>query len=449
MRLSIFGLGHVGLTLAACLADSGFQVLGYDVDDEKIQTISNGRAPFYEPGLDILIGKAISSKRLRLVSDPEEAVLDSDITFITVGTPEKSDGSVDLTYVNQVLKSIGLALGRKREYHLVVLRSTVPPGTSREAVKALERVSGKKSGKDFGFCFNPEFLREGNAVQDTLHPDRIIIGELDEKSGNFLKDFYRRFYSGEVPPILRTTLDTAELIKYAANAFLAMKVSFINMIARLCEKIPHADVEVVARGIGLDKRIGAHFLKAGLGFGGSCFPKDLKALLAFAKRLNVRLPLVEATLQINEDQPLRAVQMAEELLGDLKGKRVAILGLAFKPNTNDMRNAVSIKLINELLKRDTMVVAYDPAAIDNAKRIFGNKIRYAKSARECLRGAEAAIIVTEWDEFKQLTPDDFIKCMKHPIMIDGRRIYDPDQISIKLTYKAIGLGPRYLNPAKR
>jgi len=448
MRLSIFGLGHVGLTLAACLADSGFQVLGYDVDEEKVHIISNGRAPFYEPELDILIEKAISSERLRLVSDPEEAVLSSDITFITVGTPEKSDGSVDLTHVNEVLKSIGSALNRKKEYHLIVLRSTVPPGTSREAVKALEKISGKKSGKDFGFCFNPEFLREGNAVQDTLHPDRIIIGELDEKSGNLLEGFYRRFHSSKTPSILRTTLENAELIKYAANAFLAMKVSFINMIARLCERIPHADVEAIARGIGLDKRIGSYFLKAGLGFGGSCFPKDLKALLAYAKRLNVRLPLVEATLQINEDQPLRAVQLAEELLGDLKGKRIAILGLAFKPNTNDMRNAVSIKLINELLEKNAIVVAYDPAAIENAKRIFGNKIKYANSARECLREAEAAIIVTEWDEFKQLTPDDFIKYMKNPIVIDGRRIYDPGQFSRKLTYKAIGLGPHRLSPTR-
>nr|HDO81056.1 UDP-glucose/GDP-mannose dehydrogenase family protein [Candidatus Bathyarchaeota archaeon] len=331
MRLSIFGLGHVGLTLAACLADNGFQVLGYDVDEKKSHMISNGRVPFHEPGLDILIGKAISSKRLCLTSDPEEAVLSSDITFITVGTPEKPDGSADLTYVDEALKSIGSALSRKKDYHLVVLRSTVPPGTSREAVKALEKISGKKGEENFGFCFNPEFLREGNAVQDTLYPDRIIIGELDKKSGDLLEDFYKRFHSSKMPPLLRTTLENAELIKYAANAFLAMKVSFINMIARLCERIPHADVEVVAKGVGLDKRIGAYFLKAGLGFGGSCFPKDLKALLAYAKRLNVRLPLVEATLQINEDQPLRAMQLAEELLGDLKGKRIAILGLAFKP----------------------------------------------------------------------------------------------------------------------
>ena len=313
----------------------------------------------------------------------------------------------------------------------------------------MEKISGKKSGEDSGFCFNPEFLREGNAVQDTLHPDRIIIGELDEKSGKLLEGFYRRFHSSKTPPILRTTLENAELIKYAANAFLAMKVSFINMIAGLCERIPHADVEVVAKGIGLDKRIGAYFLKAGLGFGGSCFPKDLKALLVYARGLNVRLPLVEATLQINENQPLRAVQLAEDLLGDLKGKRIAILGLAFKPNTNDMRNAVSIKLINELLKRGAMVVAYDPAAVDNAKRVFRNKIKYANSARECLRGAEAAIIVTEWDEFKQLTPGDFIKCMKRPIVIDGRRIYDPGQFGRKLTYKATGLGPDHLGHARR
>jgi len=440
-RLSFFGLGYVGLTTAACFASKGFQVICFDVDKAKVNAVNRGELPFHEPGLDKLTKSSVNRGLLKATSDFKEAILKSDITFITVGTPSKEDGSIDLTYIREASKMIGRALKTKSDWHLVVVKSTVIPTTTEKMVKPIiEQESGKICGRDFGLCMNPEFLREGSAVEDTFNPDRIVIGEYDERSGERLVKLYQEFYGENTPPIIRTSLVNAELIKYVSNAFLAMKVSFINMVANLCERIPGADVEVVARGIGMDKRIGPYFLKAGLGFGGSCFPKDLKALLAYARKIGVDLPLVEMTLKINEDQPLKAVQMAKELLGDLKGRRIAILGLAFKPNTDDMRNAVSIKLINELLKRGAIVVAYDPAAVDNAERIFGNKIEYANSARECLRGAEAAIIVTEWDEFKQLTPDDFINHMKKPIVIDGRRIYNPEQFSRKLTYKAIGLG---------
>lgn len=438
--ISIFGLGYVGLTLAVGLATRGFKVTGYDIDKEKLEYIARGEPPFYEPGLGELLQKALSEKNLALTTDPIKAVVETDVTFITVGTPENPDGSADLTYLLKALEDIGRGLLLKSSWHLIVIRSTVPPGTSRRAAKLLEKYTGKVCGRDFGLCMNPEFLREGNAVEDTLYPDRIVIGEYDKRSGDVLENLYRALHGENSPPILRTSLENAELIKYANNAFLAMKVSFINMIANLCEKIPGADVEEVAKGIGMDKRIGPYFLRAGLGWGGSCFPKDLKALLHLGRQLEVRLPLVEATIEINERQPLKAVELAEKLLGDLRGKRVAILGLAFKPGTDDMRNAVSIKIIDKLLERGAYVVAYDPKAMNNARRIFGNKIEYAENAISCVMSADCVIIATEWEEFKKLEPRDLVRHMRNPIIIDGRRVFNPKTIPENIKYVAIGLG---------
>ncbi|MEM4310922.1 MAG: nucleotide sugar dehydrogenase [Nitrososphaerales archaeon] len=279
---------------------------------------------------------------------------------------------------------------------------------------------------------------EGKAIEGTFKPDRIIIGEIDKSSGDFLEGFYKEFYSKDVPPIIRTSLVNAELIKYANNAFLAMKVSFINMIANLCQKLPNSDVEVIAKGIGLDKRIGELFLRSGAGFGGSCFPKDLKALLNFGIEKEVNLPLIEATLKINDDQPYKLIELAKELIGDLKGKRISILGLSFKPNTDDMRNAISIKIVNRLLEEGSKIIVYDPKAMKNAKRIFGNRVEYADNLEDCLKGSDCALIVTEWDEFKKLKPQDFINLMKIPAIVDGRRIYDAKDFSSKLKFSAIG-----------
>ena len=444
--LSFLGLGYVGLTYAVAFACKDFKVLGYDVDQEKAKDIATGRLPIYEPELDKLLHKSLQRRSFRIMNDPMRAVLESDITFITVGTPESADGSVNLKYIIDASRLIGEAIKHKKGWHLIVVKSTVPPGTTEKVVaKTIMETSTKRVGEDFGLCVNPEFLREGNAVKDVFNPDRIIIGAYDKKSGDYLEEVFRQFYDKNLPPIVKTNLVNAEIIKYANNAFLAMKISFINMIANLCEKIPGADVSVVAEGIGLDRRIGVDFLRAGLGFGGSCLPKDLKALQAYSKELEVELPLVEATLKINELQPLKAIQMLTDLLGNLNGRRVAVLGLAFKSNTDDMRNAVSIKIIDELLAKGAKVVVYDPAALKNAKKIFGNTIEYADSALECLRGAEAALIVTEWDEFKKLKPEDFKKVMKKPIIIDGRRIYDANEFRKIVTYKAIGLGQRSSN----
>jgi nucleotide sugar dehydrogenase len=441
--ISIFGLGYVGLTTAACLASRGFKVICFDVDEVKVDAVNSGRAPFFEPKLDELLRRAVEEGYLRAVKDPKIAILNSEVTFITVGTPSRDDGSIDLTYVESASRMIGEALRLKSGWHLVVVKSTVLPMTTENVVKRIiEEASGKSCGEGFGLCVNPEFLREGSAVEDTFKPDRIIIGEVDKRSGDFLEGIYRGFYGDGLPPIIRTTPVNAELIKYANNAFLAMKVSFINMIANLCQKIPGADVEVVARGIGLDKRIGSLFLKAGAGWGGSCFRKDIEALINFSRKMGVDLPIVEATLKVNETQPFKVVELAKELVGSLENRRISVLGLSFKPDTDDMRYAVSIKVINRLLEEGAKVIAYDPKAIPNARKIFGETIEYANSVEECLKGSECALIVTEWSVFKNLKPEEFIRLMKIPVVVDGRRMYDAKLFSSKLRFAAIGLGEK-------
>ena len=447
--LSFFGLGYVGLTSAVCFAHKGFKVIGFDADPEKIKLINSGKPPFYEPQVENLLKEALESRFLSLTHNPAEAVEGSSITFITVGTPSNPNGSINLEQVKNASMQIGQALTRKKSYHLVVVRSTVIPGTTENIVKPIiEGYSRKKCGEIWGLCFNPEFLKEGSAVKDTFNPDRIIIGEFDKASGEMLEKLYKGFYEGEMPKTIRTTLVNAELVKYANNAFLAMKVSFINMMANLCQKLSGADVEVIAEGIGLDKRIGSLFLKAGVGWGGSCFRKDLEALLDFALKNNVELPLVEATLKINNLQPYRLIELAKELIGELNGKKISVLGLAFKPETDDMRDAVSIKIVKKLLDEGACIAVYDPKAMENAKKIFGKGVKYAESIEDCLKNSECALIVTEWEEFKNLKPQNFINLMKIPAVVDGRRIYDVESFSSKLRFAAIGLGEKkYYNPA--
>jgi UDPglucose 6-dehydrogenase len=440
-HISIVGAGYVGLCTAAGFASKNCKVIIVELDMQKVNSINNAVPPFYEPGLEEVLKKVVREKNLKCTSSYEEAILNTQITFITVGTPSLPDGNIDLKFVRNSSRKIGEALVKKNEYHLVVVKSTVTPSTTNDVVKPLiEKNSKRKCGSDFGLCVNPEFLVEGAALNGVLNPDRIIIGEYDKKSGDLLESLYKDFYRENIPPIIRTNLQNAELIKYANNAFLAMKVSYINQIANLCQRIPGADVEVVAKGIGLDKRIGPLFLKAGLGWGGSCFPKDLRALLKFSRLKGTALPLTEATIHVNETQPLKAVNMAEKLLGDLKAKKVAILGLAFKPETDDVREAVSIKIVRELLRRRAKVFVYDPAAIKNVREIFGDNISYCRTTTECISNADCAIIVTEWPEFSELQPEDFASKMKRPIVIDGRRIYDPQKFSSLLEYAAVGFG---------
>jgi UDPglucose 6-dehydrogenase len=439
--ISVLGIGYVGLCTAVGFASKGYNVIASTHNAEKAAKINKGIPPFHEPNLQKLLKETVQNGRLKcLVNQTEKAVVETDLTFNAVGTPSRPDGSIDLQFIEKSTYEMGKALKQKSTYHVVIVKSTVVPGTTQDIVKPILEKESKKCGSDFGLCMNPEFLRQGSAFEDTMHTDRIVIGEYDKKSGDALENLYTDFYGENTPSIIRTTLSTAELIKYASNSLLATKISFINTMANLCEKIPGADVKTVATAMGLDKRIGPLFLNAGLGYGGSCFPKDVKALIAYSKNLGYRLELLESVENVNETQPLKAVQFCKELLGNLQGKRVAILGLAFKANTDDMREARAIPIINQLLKEGADVIAYDPVAVPTAKTIFKNKIQYAASTTACLKNADCCILITEWDEFKKLKPEDFTRRMKQPILIDGRRIYDPAEFSRKMKFTAIGLG---------
>jgi UDPglucose 6-dehydrogenase len=439
--ISIVGTGYVGLCTAIGFATKGYKVITSTNNPEKATSINKGNSPFYEPNLQQSLQKVVKNGYLKCILDREKAILKTDITLIATATPSQPNGSINLQYIESSAREVGEALNKKDRYHLVVVKSTVIPGTTHNIVKpTLEKHSNKQCGIHFGLCMNPEFLREGSALHDTLHPDRIIIGEYDKKSGDTLEGLYQDFYGDKTPATIRTNLPTAELIKYTNNAFLATKISFINTIANVCEKIPGVDITTVAKGIGLDQRINARFLRAGIGYGGSCFPKDVKAFIAFSNQLGYVPIILQAIQEVNENQAKHAVEKAKEKLTELKGKRMAILGLSFKPNTDDMREARSIPIINQLLNEGANVIAYDPAAIPNAKSIFKEKIRYASSPIDCLKDADCCIIVTEWQEFKKLMPEDFTQNMRQPILIDGRRIYNPEEFGQKLKFVAIGLG---------
>lgn len=441
-KISVFGLGRVGLVMAVCLAKHGYKVVGVDPDARLIDRLKKGETPFYEPKLKTYLASTIKKKEFTATQD-FSMNSQSDISYIAVGTPSRPGGAIDLSYVEQAAKMIGQSLREANRSQLVVIKSTVTPGTARNIVKpAVQTESQKTPDVDFSVCSNPEFLREGNAIHDTEFPDRIIIGSDAESAIHRLERFYKKFHAANFPPVIRTSFENAELIKYANNAFLATKVSFINCMAGIAERIPHADVKAVAAGIGLDERIGSKFLNAGLGWGGSCFPKDLAALLSLSKKLGYDADLVEATIATNRKQAQKAVDFAKQCLGSLAAKEIAILGLAFKPYTDDMRDAVSIPVINSLLKEGAKVTVWDPEAIEGARRVFGDTVGYATGASECLEQADCCILVTEWDEFKNLRPEIFREKMRQPIVIDGRRVYDPNEFrKAGISVHAIGLGP--------
>ena len=440
--VSIIGLGYVGLTTAVCFASRGIHVNGYDVDTDKVERIRKGEVPFHEPGVSELLKKTLADGTFVL---GQEALGTSDICFFTVGTPASpKDGKIDLTYIRKVSEMIGNSLKNSgNQYRLLVVKSTVVPGTTESTVKHIvEEVSGKKFGQEIGLAVNPEFLKEGSAVSDTFEPDRLVIGEFDSRSGDLLLSLYRAFYGDNLPTLVRTNLPNAEFIKYTTNAFLATKISFINTIANICERVPGADVKVVAKGAGLDLRIGERFLNAGLGYGGSCFPKDVKALVQFSKDQGYYPEILDSALGTNKRQPSVAVKLAEEALGSLNGKNVAVLGLAFKPNTDDIREAVSLQIVKELLGSGARVSAYDPAATPNVAKQLGKleRLSFANSTSEAISGADCAILVTEWEEFVKLSPEDYASRMRTPVLIDGRRIYDASKFSKKLKFAAVGLG---------
>ncbi len=442
--VSILGTGFIGLCSAACFADKDIKVLASTHNEKKAKMINDGKAPFYEADLQEIMDdiKANKPELLQCLLDPVKAVLETDISMITQGTPMREDKSIDLGYIESTAREIGEALKQKDKYHLVVVRSTVVPGTTRNLVgKIITEVSGKVPGKDFGLCMQPEFLAEGRSIEDTLRPDRIVIGEIDERSGDMLQEFYEYFYGDHLQncPMLRMNLESAELVKYGNNCLLSTKISYANEFANFAELVPNVDVAQVMKGVGLDYRLNSRFLNAGVGFGGSCFHKDVNAIKAWSKSKGYTSRLLEAVLGINDDQAIHIVDMAEQLAGKLAGKKVALLGLAFKPGTDDMREAASIRVVNELRKRGiTDIIGYDPKANKTAEVEMGDKIKYAESIEEVLKDSECAIIITEWDEFKKLTPDDFKKQMKTPNLIDGRRVFDYDVFNRLLAFRAIG-----------
>jgi len=425
-KVSIFGLGYVGLSHAVAYALRGTKIVGFDVDRKKIELIRKGISPIKEPDVVKHLENLVKTGKIKVTEDHKDAVLSTNISFICVNTPPLQDGSADLSQVKSAISMIGEVLRNKEEFHLVVVNSTVPPTTTENVVKPLlEDVSGKKIGEDVGLCFMPEFLREGSAVQDILNPWRIVIGEVDKKGGDVLHQFLLDVYRGKLPPLIRTAPVNAELIKYASNAFLAMRVSFINTIARLCELLPKANVDVVAYGMGLDPRIGTRYLKAGPGFGGICLPKDLRALITVSEKLGFDPILFKAIYEVNEAQIRHVVEIVEMLLGDLSDRVVAILGLAFKAGIDDIRESPAIKIIDYLLERNTKVKVYDPLAMKNAKTVLKDRVFYAPSMYECIKDSDVVIIVTDWDEFKKIEIEKLRSLMKKPIIIiDTRRILD-------------------------
>lgn len=438
-RISIIGTGYVGLSTAVCFASRGYDVIASTLNEDKIRTINAKRAPFYEPGLDEAVRKSVESGRLKAEISRNEAVCQTEVTFITVGTPEQADGTIDLRYLISASEDIGRAFTRKNAYHLVVVKSTVTPGTVRNTVKAiLEETSGLVAGRNFGLCMNPEFLRQGSAIRDTLHPDRVIIGEYDRQSGHLLTDLLRNFY-GPGTPLIRMSLESAEMVKYASNTFLAMKISYANEMANICEQVPGVDVSQVMAGVGMDDRINPKFLNAGAGFGGSCLPKDIKALCRFAEAHGYAAPILRATLAVNQAQASHIAQLALSALGEPRDKKVALLGLAFKPDTDDLREAPSLKIARILLNAGAHVSAFDPVVKQVSQPGFG-AIYHAPSISECLAGAHCCVVVTEWEQFKQLKPDDFIRSMATPVVIDARRIFDSTKFRENLTLLAVGLG---------
>lgn len=417
IRISVVGGGYVGLVSAVCFSELGHTVYLIEIDREKVKSINQGRPLIYEKGLKEMLSAHIG--RNMWVNSSYDSVPDSEIALICVGTPPGSDGGADLSMIASAAKSIGTALQDSSEYHIVAVKSTVPPGTTENLVKP---VVLKHSGKDategdhrkIGFVMNPEFLREGLAVQDFMNPDRIVVGSSDQKAG----DIFQKVYSGLEAPLVRTSLSAAEMIKYTSNAFLATKISFSNEIGNICKRLG-IDVYDVMKGVGLDHRINPYFLNAGAGFGGSCFPKDVSALMHLARDVGENPVLLNAVMDINDRQPMRMIELLEKKTGDLAGKHIAVLGLAFKNDTDDARESRAIPVIAELKKRGAQVRAYDPKANLSMRKIFSN-IFYCSSAEDALKDADACMIMTEWPEFGQL--DKEFDLMKSKVIIEGRRV---------------------------
>ncbi len=431
MKICVIGTGYVGLVAGTCLASMGNNVICVDNDENKLSLLKQGIIPIYEPGLEELIKVNVEEDRLIFTDDLKYAVENSLVCYIAVGTPQGDDGSAELKYVYEVAEQIGEYI---TEYKVIVDKSTVPVGTADKITSIIK----SKTSSDFDVISNPEFLKQGAAVDDFLKPDRIIIGSNSERATSIMKELYSP-YMRTGNPIIVMDVKSAEMTKYASNSFLAVKVSYANEIANICEKVG-ADVEMVRLGMCSDKRIGSQFLFPGLGFGGSCFPKDIKALSKIAKDNNCEYEILKAADVVNQKQKLLFVDKITSKLGeDLSGLTLAVWGLSFKPNTNDMREAPSITIINKLLEKGAKIKAYDPKAYDNAKIHFGNKISYMQSSYEALENSDALLLLTEWNEFKRPDFDKMKRLLKTPLIFDGRNQYDVSRLK-KMGFEYISIG---------
>ena len=426
-NIAIIGTGYVGLVTGACLAKLGNKVICVDIDKRKIKKLKEGIIPFYEPNLSELVTKKIKDKKLFFETNLAQAIRQSEIFFIAVGTPPMENGSADLSYIEKVVEDIGKNL---KKYAVVVIKSTVPPGTC----KRIKELVKKHCASPFDIVSNPEFLREGTAVADFMKPDRIIIGAESKKAEKIMKELYQPLESS----ILATRLESSEMIKYASNAFLATKISFINEIANVCE-IVGADVEEIAKGMGLDPRIGNKFLEAGLGYGGSCFPKDVQALHQSAGINGYNFCLLKAVIEVNNNQRKLAVKKTEKILGSLRNKIVGVWGLAFKANTDDVRESAAVEIIKLFLEKGAKIKAYDPIASENAEKILSEEIIFCNDLYEAARESDALFIATDWDEFKKADLAKIKDLLKKPIVIDGKNLYNPAEMKkIGFTYISIG-----------
>ena len=431
MRLAVIGTGYVGLVTGACFANLGNDVICVDIDDGRISSLRRGIMPFYEPGLREMVEQNSQQRRLMFTTDSQLAIENSDIIFIAVGTPSDEDGRADLSAVFSVGEMIGRSING---YKVIVAKSTVPVGSS---VRLKEHIrKNMKSSHEFDIISNPEFLREGEALQDFMLPDRVIIGSDSGKARQIITDLYKSIErTGK--PIIHTDIATAEMTKYASNAILASRISFMNELSHLCEKVG-ADVKMVAKGAGLDSRIGPRFLQAGLGYGGSCFPKDVKALIHTLKENGCSADILSAVDDVNRRQRLSVIPKIKSLVPDLNGKKVAVWGLSFKPKTDDMREAPSVTLIEELQKLGAEISAFDPVAENSARKILKN-VSYAQTPFNALEGAHILLVATEWDLFRELDKEKMKQLMAAPNIVDGRNVYDPEDFR-KLGFNYVGMG---------
>ena len=434
MKIAVVGLGFVGLSLTSVLAAKGYDIIGIDIDEQKCNKMINGILPFFEPELEKTLQNGLK-KKLKISTD-FSLITNCDFIFVTVGTPQNANGSIDLSTIKKAISSIGQKISKSKKKPIIFIKSTVIPGTIKKVIlPILEKKSNKKAGKEFGLISNPEFLQESSAIKDTEFPHVIVLGSSDTKSVEKAKKLFLKLHPNV--PIISTNHQTAEMIKYANNSFLATKISFINQLSNICQKIPGANIDDVGEAIGLDPRIGKLFLNAGPGYGGSCLPKDMKALINFANISGINPSLLNAVEEVNTKQLEEIIKITKQKFGNLTGKKITILGTAFKPNTDDIRDSVAVELIKKLLKKKAKITIHDPKAIKNTRKIFKEKIIYAKTIEDALTQSQCAIIMTQWKQYEKLSNNQF-KYMTKRFVIDCRRMLVKKQLEID--YYAIGLG---------